>query len=72
MDAELDEETIRAAVAGEEWAIKSVVAHYESAIDELCTCTYISDNGTLISQIDEAKRSKVIREFIQAIKDFPI
>lgn len=71
MDPKLDEKTIRAAVAGEEWAVNSVVENYADEIDKLCTCVHISEDGTQTPYVNQEMRSEVVQEFITAIMEYP-
>lgn len=72
IDKLIDIKTIRAAVAGEDWAVNRVVEHYSKEIDKLCTYTVFLDDGTPVSRVDPAMKIQVTQEFIQSLKDFPI
>jgi len=49
----LDLQTIRAAVAGEAWAVEKVIEHYSGEIDRLCITTKQQPDGSVEKVVDE-------------------
>ena len=49
----VDYPTIKAAVAGEVWAIEKVVAHYADYIEEACTVEAKGPDGSVRKYVDE-------------------
>ncbi len=68
----VDFETIKAAVAGEEWAVQKVVEHFSDYIDSQCTVDVEQPDGSIKQEIDEDMRQQVILKLIEAIPHFPI
>ena len=52
-NAPLDLQTIRAAVAGEKWAVEKVIEHYSGEIDRLCITTKQQPDGSVEKVVDE-------------------
>lgn len=65
-------ETIRAAVAGEKWAVEKVLACYSGEIDKLTTVKRKQPDGSLKEEIDEDMRQALALKLIEAIPQFPL
>ena len=65
-------EIIRAAVAGEPWAIEKVVAHYQDEIDKEATVRKRQPEGSWKEEIDEDIRQQITMKLIEAIPQFPL
>ena len=48
----LDLQTIRAAIAGETWAVEKVIEHYSGEIDRLCMITKKQLDGSFKKVVD--------------------
>jgi len=73
MEAEkalIDIDTIRAAVAGEAWAVEKVTEHYADEIERLCTVTKKLPNGHTKKVVDEDMRQKLLLGLIEALPNF--
>lgn len=68
----LDYETIKAAVAGERWATKKVLAHYADYINELSTVEIRQTNGKKKNVIDEDIRQRISLKLLEALPSFPL
>ena len=67
-----DYETIRAAVAGEKWAVEKVVACYQEEIDRQATVKKRQPDGTVKEVIDEDMRQYITMKLIEALPKFPL
>lgn len=67
-----DYETIRAAVAGEKWAVEKVVACYQEEIDRQATVRKRQPDGTVKEVIDEDMRQHITMKLIEALPTFPL
>ena len=67
-----DYETIRAAVAGEKWAVEKVLACYGGEIDKLATVKKRQPDGSMKKVIDEDLRQALVLKLIEAIPQFPL
>ena len=67
-----DFETIRAAVAGEAWALEKVLACYEDEINRLATVKKRQPDGSMKVVVDEDMRQRLIMKLLEAISQFPI
>lgn len=65
-------ETIRAAVAGEKWAVEKVLACYSGEIDKLATVMRKQPDGSMKEEIDEDMRQALVLKLIEAIPQFPL
>lgn len=65
-------ETIRAAVAGEQWAVEKVLACYESEINRLATVRKRQPDGSIKAVVDEDLRQRLIVKLLEEIPHFPI
>ena len=65
-------ETIKAAVAGEKWALEKVVDCFSGEIDELSTVTKQLPDCTTEKEIDEDLRQTLILKLLEAIPTFPL
>ena len=65
-------ETIRAAVAGEKWAVEKVVECYKDEIDRLSTVRKRQPDGTVKEVIDEDMRQHITMKLIEALPQFPL
>lgn len=65
-------ETIRAAVAGEKWAIEKVLECYSSELDKLATVETKQPDGSIKREIDEDMRQALALKLIEAIPQFPL
>ena len=63
---------IRAAVAGEKWAIEKVVAYYQGEIDKEATVRKRQPDGSWKEEIDEDLRQQITMKLIEAIPQFPL
>jgi len=66
----LDLQTIRAAVAGEAWAVEKVIKHYSNEIDRLCTKTEKQPDGSIKKVVDEDMRQDLITKLIETLPQF--
>lgn len=67
-----DFETIRAAVAGETWALEKVLACYGDEINRLATVKKRQPDGSIKAVVDEDIRQQLILKLLEAIPQFPI
>lgn len=67
-----DMETIRAAVAGEAWALEKVLACYGDEINRLATVKKRQPDGSIKAVVDEDMRQQLILKLLEAIPQFPI
>ncbi|MBC8586251.1 helix-turn-helix domain-containing protein [Youxingia wuxianensis] len=67
-----DYETIRAAVAGEKWAVEKVLECYADEIDQLATIEKEQPDGSVKKEIDEDLRQALALKLIEAIPSFPL
>lgn len=65
-------ETIRAAVAGEKWAVEKVLECYAEEIDKLATVEKKQPDGNVKRVIDEDMRQALVLKLIEAIPQFPL
>lgn len=65
-------ETIRAAVAGEKWAVEKVLECYSGEIDKLATVKRKQSDGSMKEEIDEDMRQALVLKLIEAIPHFPL
>lgn len=68
----IDYPTIKAAVAGEAWAIEKVVAHYADYIEETCTVEVKEPDGSVRKYVDEDMKQTVTQHLIEEIPNFPL
>jgi len=66
----LDVQTIRAAVAGEKWAVEKVIEHYSGEIDRLCMITKKQLDVSFKKVVDEDMRQALITKLIEALPQF--
>ena len=67
-----DYETIRAAVAGEKWALEKVFDCYGDEINRLATVKKRQPDGSVKEDIDEDLRQTLIMKWLEAIPQFPM
>ena len=67
-----DYDTIRAAVAGEKWAVEKVLECYADEIDKLATIEKEQPDGSVKKEIDEDLRQALALKLIEAIPSFPL
>lgn len=67
-----DFETIRAAVAGEKWAVEKVLECYADEIDQLATIEKEQPDESVKKEIDEDLRQALALKLIEAIPSFPL
>ena len=67
-----DIEMIRAAVAGEAWALEKVLASYGDEINRLATIRKRQPDGSIKAVVDEDMRQRLIAKLLEAIPQFPI
>ena len=65
-------ETIRAAVAGETWAVEKVLMCYKDEIDRQATVKKRQPDGTFKLEIDEDMRQYITMKLIEALPQFPL
>ena len=65
-------EVIRAVVAGEQWAVEKVVAHYQDEIDRQATVRKRQPDGSWKEEIDEDMRQQITMKLIEEIPKFPL
>ena len=65
-------ETIRAAVAGEKWAVEKVVECYKDEIDRLSTVAVRQPDGSTKQEINEDMRQSITKKLIEALPQFPL
>lgn len=68
----LDYEVIKAAVAGEKWALERAVEHFKDYIDEQATVEKEQPDGTIKKEIDEDLRQRLVLKLLEAIPQFPL
>lgn len=68
----LDYEVIKAAVAGEKWAMEKAVEHFKDYIDEQATVEKEQPDGTIRKEIDEDLRQHLVLKLLEAIPQFPL
>lgn len=61
-------ETIRAAVAGEKWAVEC----YKDEIDRLSTVAVRQPDGSTKQEINEDMRQSITKKLIEALPQFPL
>ena len=66
-----DYETIRAAVAGETWAVEKVLMCYKDEIDRLSTVAVRQPDGSTKQEINEDMRQSITKKLIEALPQFP-
>lgn len=67
-----DMETIRAAVAGEAWALEKVLACYNDEINRLATVKKRQPDGSIKAVVNEDMRQQLILKLLEAIPQFPV
>lgn len=67
-----DFEMIRAAVAGEKWAVEQIVACYQEEIDRQAKVRKRQPDGTVKEEIDEDMRQHITMKLIEALPQFPL
>ena len=67
-----DYETIRAAVAGETWAVEKVLMCYKDEIDRQATVKKRQPDGTFKLEIDEDMRQYITMKLIESLPQFPL
>ena len=67
-----DYEIIRAAVAGEKWAVEKVLECYGDEIDKLATVAKNQPDGSIKKVIDEDMRQQLVLKLLEAIPQFPL
>ena len=67
-----DYETIRAAVAGEKWALEKVLDCYGDEINRLATVKKRQPDGSVKEDIDEDLRQTLIMKWLEDIPQFPM
>lgn len=65
-------DTIRAAVAGEKWAVEKVLECYQDEINRLATVKKRQADSREILVIDEDLRQRLITKLIEEIPRFPL
>lgn len=65
-------ETIRAAIAGEKWAVEKVLECYADEIDKLATIEKRQPDGSVKREIDADLRQALALKLIEAIPQFPL
>lgn len=68
----LNKETIKAAVAGEKWAVEKVVDYYSEYIDQEATVEKKESDGSVTKYIDEDLRQHLILGLIEALPNFDL
>ena len=66
----LELDVIKAAVAGEKWAINKVVAHYEEYINEQSTEDIFQPDGSVKRVLNEELKRRLTEKLIQEIPNF--
>ncbi|MDR0355374.1 MAG: helix-turn-helix domain-containing protein [Deltaproteobacteria bacterium] len=66
----LDVTTIRAAAAGEAWALEKVIECYSGEIDRLCATTRKQPDGSVKTVTDEDMRQSLILKLIESLPRF--
>ncbi len=59
-------ETIRAAVAGEEWAVEKIVECYQDEIDRLSTVAVRQPDGSTKQEINKDMRQSITKKLIRS------
>ena len=68
----LDYDVIKAAVAGEKWALDKAAEHFKDYIDEQATVEKKQPDGTIRKEIDEDLRQHLVLKLLEAIPQFPL
>ncbi len=68
----LDYETIKAATAGEKWALEKVISHYGPYMDELATVEIRQPDGSRKKVVDQDMKQHMIMKLLEALPDFPM
>lgn len=68
----LDYETIKGAVAGEKWATKRILKHYDSYMDELVTVKDRQPDGSVKCYVDEDLKQAIALKLLEEIPNFPL
>lgn len=68
----LSEDIIRAAVAGEKWAMEKVVEQYSDLIDKYAIEKIVMPDGNIKEVINEDKKQTLILALLEAVKKFPL
>jgi hypothetical protein len=66
----LDMQIIKAAVAGEAWAVQKVVENYSDEINRLSTVEKKQPDGSIKKVIDEDMRQSITLKLIEALPQF--
>ena len=61
---------IKAAVAGEAWAVQKVVENYSDEIDHLSAVEKRQPDGSIMKVIDEDMRQSITLKLIEALPQF--
>lgn len=67
-----DYKTIRAAIAGEKWALEKVLTCYGDEINRLAMVKKRQPDGSVKEEIDEDLRQTLIMKLLEAIPQFPL
>lgn len=67
-----DYDTMRAAVAGETWAVEKVLECYSGELDKQATVEKRQPDGRVKKVIDEDMRQALVLKLIEAIPQFPL
>ncbi len=65
-------QTIRAAVAGEQWATEKVITHYADYINELATVEVRQPDGSIKKVLDEDIKQQITLKLLEELPNFPL
>ena len=65
-------EVIKAAVAGEKWAMEKVIAHYDDYMTELTTVKERQPDSSVKSYVDEDLKQEIALKLLEEISNFPL
>lgn len=68
----LDVKTIEAAVAGEKWALETVLEYYADYIEELAAVEITQPDGSRKKVVDEDLKQAIALKLLEEIPKFPL
>lgn len=65
-------EIVKAAVAGEKWAMERVLRYYDDYMTELATVKERQPDGSVKIYVDEDLKQEIALKLLEKIPDFPL
>lgn len=65
-------EIIKAAVAGEKWAMEKIMAYYDDYMTELATVKERQPDGSERTYVDEDLKQEIALKLLEEIPNFPL